>query len=276
MALGAAHALSPGHGKALAAAYLVGRRARPAHAAIFGGTVTVAHTAVVFVVGCLALVVERTVGSDALLRGMSLASAVMVISLGIVQLSRRWREAVDHSGAVGHSHALPAQPPEGLRGLVALGASAGLTPCPSALALLLSAIALHRYGFGLVLVLAFSVGVAATLTVAGLLVVMARRALDRIDWVAPAPPLAARGLLGLRPGAGHCSARPRGHPPPRSGTNASHNRAMPAQSAVGLSATYKSTFPCPAERLAGPHPFWDAFSERPFGERPREEDRDEF
>ena len=67
-ALGAAHALSPGHGKALAAAYLVGRRARAWHAVLFGAAVTVAHTAVVFLLGCLALAVERTVGSDGLLR----------------------------------------------------------------------------------------------------------------------------------------------------------------------------------------------------------------
>jgi nickel/cobalt transporter (NicO) family protein len=179
-ALGAAHALSPGHGKALAAAYLVGRRARAWHAVLFGAAVTVAHTAVVFLLGCLALSVERTVGSDGLLRWLALASAVAVMGLGVVQLSRRWREVTDHGGeGDDHSHGTPVEA-DGLRALLALGASSGLTPCPSALALLLSAIALHRYGFGLVLVLAFSLGVATTLTIAGLLVLMARRLLDRI------------------------------------------------------------------------------------------------
>jgi ABC-type nickel/cobalt efflux system permease component RcnA len=185
-ALGAAHALSPGHGKALAAAYLVGRRARASHAVLFGGAVTVAHTAVVFLVGCFALVLERTVGSDRLLRGLALASAVTVLALGIVQLSRRWREIAGESQAHGHSHAAAADSsPEGWRSLVALGTSSGLTPCPAALALLLSAIALHRYGFGLVLVLVFSLGVATTLALAGLLVVMARRLLDRMTIAEP-------------------------------------------------------------------------------------------
>jgi ABC-type nickel/cobalt efflux system permease component RcnA len=183
-ALGAAHALSPGHGKALAAAYLVGRRARASHAVLFGGAVTVAHTVVVFVVGCFALVLERTIGSDRLLRGLALASAVAVLVLGIVQLSRRWREVTGESEAHGHSH-LAAVSPDGWRSLVALGTSSGLTPCPSALALLLSAIALHRYGFGLVLVLVFSLGVATTLALAGLLVVMARRLLDRMTVAEP-------------------------------------------------------------------------------------------
>ncbi len=178
-ALGAAHALSPGHGKALAAAYLVGRRARAAHAILFGASVTVAHTAVVFLFGCLALAVERTLGSDRLLRGLALASAATVLALGVVQLSRRWREVTgDHTHT--HGHRPIAEPSDGLRALVALGASSGLTPCPSALALLLCAIALHRYGFGLVLVLAFSLGVATTLSIAGLLVVLARERLARI------------------------------------------------------------------------------------------------
>ena len=180
-ALGAAHALSPGHGKALAAAYLVGRRARASHAVLFGAAVTVAHTAVVFLVGCLALALERTIGSDRLLRGLALASAATVVALGVVQLSRRWREIDGRLRPAMATATRPRPSPRmDSRSLVALGASSGLTPCPSALALLLSAIALHRYGFGLVLVLAFSLGVATTLAIAGLLVVMARRLLDRM------------------------------------------------------------------------------------------------
>ncbi len=117
--------------------------------------------------------------------------------LGVVQFSRRWQELIGNAAAHGHSHATAVASPagattrspgagtssEGLRGLLILGASSGLTPCPSALALLLSAIALHRYGFGLVLVVAFSIGVATTLAIAGLLVVMARQLLDRIHGV---------------------------------------------------------------------------------------------
>jgi nickel/cobalt exporter len=182
--LGAAHALSPGHGKVMAAAYLVGRRARASQALLFGATVTVAHTAVVFLVGCLALAVERTVGSDRLLRGLEVASAITIMALGIIQLSRRWQEATTAGG--GHDHAHGGERfTDGARSLLALGASSGLTPCPSALAVLLTAIAIHRYAFGLVLVLAFSFGVAITLTATGLLVVMARRLLDRISGAAP-------------------------------------------------------------------------------------------
>jgi nickel/cobalt exporter len=184
-ALGAAHALSPGHGKAMAAAYLVGGRAGPQEAVLFGISVTVAHTAVVFLVGCLALGLERTVGSDRLLRDLELASAVTIVAVGIVQLSRRWREATGDARPHDHAPTPSLAAKDGPRSMVALGVSSGLTPCPSALAVLLAAIAIHRYGFGLILVLAFSLGVALTLTGTGLMVVMARRLLDRMAGAAP-------------------------------------------------------------------------------------------
>jgi nickel/cobalt exporter len=174
LALGAAHALSPGHGKALAAAYLVGRRTHAGHAVGFAAAVTVAHTIVVFAVGCAVLALERTVGSDRLLRALEAVSAGAVVLLGIVQVSRRLREAA--SGGR-HDHDEPLQPDGTWRSLIALGVSAGLSPCPSALALLLAAIALGRYAFGLVLVVAFSIGVATTLTLVGLLVIGTRRRL---------------------------------------------------------------------------------------------------
>lgn len=65
------------------------------------------------------------------------------------------------------------------RSLLALGVSGGLIPCPSALIVLLGAIALNRIGFGLILVLAFSLGLAATLTVIGMMFIYAGRVFER-------------------------------------------------------------------------------------------------
>ncbi len=184
LGLGAAHALSPGHGKTLAAAYLVGRRARPRQALVFGATVTVAHTAVVFLIGGLAVTIERSVGSDRLMRGVEIVSALTVLALGAVQLSRRWRELATGHADHDHAEALPTSG-TGAESVVALGAASGLVPCPSALAILLTAIALHRYAFGLVLVLSFSLGVAVTLTTVGLVVVVARGWVDRAPRARP-------------------------------------------------------------------------------------------
>jgi nickel/cobalt transporter (NicO) family protein len=60
-------------------------------------------------------------------------------------------------------------------GLIVLGASAGIIPCPSALVVLLGAIAQHELGLGLALIVAFSAGLAATLMGLGLAVVWSRR-----------------------------------------------------------------------------------------------------
>ena len=67
------------------------------------------------------------------------------------------------------------------RGLLGVGVSAGLLPCPSALVVLLAAIALHRIGFGLALIVAFSLGLAATITGIGLVAVLAKRAFGRMS-----------------------------------------------------------------------------------------------
>jgi ABC-type nickel/cobalt efflux system permease component RcnA len=194
--LGAAHALSPGHGKLLAAAVLTGRRARIGHAFTFGATVAVAHTAVVFLTGVLAVAVEHTVSSHRFVRGLETAAAVTVLVLGVVQLSSRLREAASPEAA--HEHAPLAVPGGDRFGLVALGASAGIVPCPSGLAILFGAIALHRYGLGLVLVFAFSAGVALTLTAVSAMVVAARRLVDRVGarhWIVRLAPVGSSAVV---------------------------------------------------------------------------------
>jgi ABC-type nickel/cobalt efflux system permease component RcnA len=74
-------------------------------------------------------------------------------------------------------------------GLLAMGASAGVIPCPSALVVLLAAVAQHQILLGLVMIVAFSVGLAATLSGLGLAVVWARGTVGRVS--VPTPVLAA-------------------------------------------------------------------------------------
>ena len=68
-----------------------------------------------------------------------------------------------------------------MRGLVAMGAAAGLIPCPSALVVLLGAVAQGQIALGMLLIVAFSVGLAATLTALGLAVVLASRVLRHVQ-----------------------------------------------------------------------------------------------
>lgn len=177
---GAAHALTPGHGKALVAGYLVGTRGRPRHAFALGATVTVTHTAGVFGLGLVTLGLSTVVVPEQVYPWLTLVSGLLVVGVGAGVLLRRARHARGHHGHHGaHHHHDHHGDDIGVRGILGIGAAAGLLPCPSALVVLLSAIALHRLAFGLALIVAFSVGLAATITSIGLAAVLARRAFGR-------------------------------------------------------------------------------------------------
>jgi ABC-type nickel/cobalt efflux system permease component RcnA len=186
---GAAHALTPGHGKAIVAGYLIGSRGKPRHAVLLGGVVTVTHTVGVFALGLVTLALSQFVVPEKLYPWLTLASGVLVIAVGASVFWNRWRHRRVHEHSCprdqehGHPHGHAHEHPE--RGILGIGVAAGLLPCPSALVVLLSAIALHRIGFGLALILAFSVGLAATITTIGLLAVLARRVFSRVSLDGP-------------------------------------------------------------------------------------------
>jgi nickel/cobalt transporter (NicO) family protein len=185
---GALHALSPGHGKAMVAAYLVGTRGKPRHAIALGATVTVTHTIGVFALGVVTLALSQYVLPEDLYPWLTLISGVLVVGIGASVLRTRMRKARHaHHHHHHHEHDLS------WKGLVGMGTAAGLIPCPSALVVLLAAISQHEVALGLLMITAFSLGLAATLTGLGLIVVSARR------WIPPR--LAAGRLAALLPAA---------------------------------------------------------------------------
>jgi nickel/cobalt transporter (NicO) family protein len=175
---GAAHALTPGHGKAIVAGYLVGSRGKPRHAVLLGGIVTVTHTAGVFALGLVTLLLSQFVVPERLYPWLTVASGLLVVAVGGSVFWSRWRHG--HAHQHDHDHDHHHHNTHDTRSLLGIGVAAGLLPCPSALVVLLSAIALHRVGFGLALIVAFSLGLAATITLIGLLAVFARRAFGRL------------------------------------------------------------------------------------------------
>jgi nickel/cobalt transporter (NicO) family protein len=170
---GAAHALSPGHGKAIVTAYLVGRRGTPRDALLLGGIVTVTHTIGVFALGLVTLALSQFVVPDELYPWLNLVAGLLVLGVGASVFWNRARRRRYHHH---HHHDLER------RSLVAVGISGGLLPCPSALVVLLAAISLHRVAFGLLLIVAFSLGLAATISAIGLAAVLARRAFSRLGF----------------------------------------------------------------------------------------------
>jgi nickel/cobalt exporter len=172
---GAAHALSPGHGKAIVAAYLVGTRGTARHAALLGLVVTVTHTIGVFGLGLITLALSQFVVPSTLYPWLNLASALLVVSVGLTVLRSRVTHARAHrDGHDHHHHDHDHGYAGGLRGLVATGISGGILPCPTALVVLLAAISLHRIGYGLLLIVAFSIGLATAVTAIGIVAVTAK------------------------------------------------------------------------------------------------------
>jgi ABC-type nickel/cobalt efflux system permease component RcnA len=183
---GAAHALTPGHGKAIVAGYLVGSRGTPRHAVYLGLIVTATHTAGVFALGLVTLLLSRFLVPEQLYPWLTVASGLLVVGVGLSVLAGRVRHARAHAhGHEHHHHDHGHDHGYGRGGLLGVGVAAGLLPCPSALVVLLGAIALHRVGLGLALILAFSVGLAATVTAVGLVAVLARRAFARLSLNGP-------------------------------------------------------------------------------------------
>ncbi|HEY8563134.1 MAG TPA: sulfite exporter TauE/SafE family protein [Pyrinomonadaceae bacterium] len=210
--LGAMHAMSPGHGKTVVGAYLVGARGTPKHAAFLGLTVTVTHTLGVFALGLVTLFASSYILPEKLLPFLSFVSGLLVLYIGLTMFKTRlfsalgWETAGhhgdrphhrehfhgehshdphhghhshdgfthEHDGHV-HSHLPPAD--ISWKSLTALGISGGLLPCPSALVLMLSAISVGRVGYGFALTIAFSFGLAATLTAVGLLFLLVGKTL---------------------------------------------------------------------------------------------------
>jgi ABC-type nickel/cobalt efflux system permease component RcnA len=206
--LGAVHALTPGHGKTLVAAYLVGQRGTVWHALLLGLVTTLTHTGVVFAVAVSLLLfypqgkISEQEQQD-LQMILGLVGGLLVTFLGFWLLLRRLSGRADHIHIGGHghhhhhgpgghhhhdhghadhfhdehshAHPVPAgSEPVGWWGLIVLGATGGLVPCWDAVAILLLAVGANLLWLALPVLLAFSAGLAGVLVLVGVLVVHAK------------------------------------------------------------------------------------------------------
>ena len=238
--IGCMHATTPGHGKTMVAAYLVGERGTPKHALVLGAVVTLTHTVSVFALGIATYFLAGSFAPEKVTKVLGILSGLSIVVIGLwlmyqramklVGAEPRSHDAHDHihhdheqrpvrahalAGAQAHPHAPALQlvvphrhgngpvhshgpgghdhdhgpgghshVPEGpitMGSLIALGASGGLVPCPSALVLLLSSIAIGRIAFGLALLVSFSLGLAGVLMGIGLVVLYAKHLLPKTE-----------------------------------------------------------------------------------------------
>ncbi|MDO9300098.1 MAG: hypothetical protein Q7T89_01895 [Anaerolineales bacterium] len=226
LALGALHALTPGHGKTVVAAYLVGSRGTAWHAVVLGSVVTLTHTGSVFLLGIVTLAASQYIMPTRIIPALEILSGVMIILLGGALLFPRLREwrvnrqreglrpspaeiemedgkkrlvinqtIEDNEPSHKHDGTIPRMPQVGnplaalsWRSLITLGISGGLVPCPDAIAILLVAIAINKIFLGLALIISFSIGLAVILIVIGLLMVNGGRLFARMNFLSRLAP----------------------------------------------------------------------------------------
>jgi len=214
--LGALHALEPGHGKSIVAAYLVGSRGTIRHAVVLGAVVTLTHTSSVIALGLVLLYLQEHVAPAAVGPAVTIISGLAIFAIGLLLLIARSQggshhhshghehtHAHDHT----HSHSNEPVPPHdhphphrehpheaeveagrdaiSMKTLVPLGISGGMVPCPPAIVALLFAFSMGRVAFGLAVILAFSVGLAVVLTAIGIAMVTLRDFAGRFSQTGP-------------------------------------------------------------------------------------------
>ena len=148
--LGALHALEPGHGKSIMAVFVMGTDAKLKDALLLGMTIVVSHVIVVLALGVASIYLVKALNVDTTHDIMSVVGGVILIGVGAWILRKYFHP---------HEHAIDTK-----KGVIAIGLSTGLIPCPAALAVLLFSIANNQIYNGLIYVLIFSVGLAIAIT----------------------------------------------------------------------------------------------------------------
>jgi nickel/cobalt exporter len=205
IALGALHAFEPGHGKSLIAAYMIGTKGRAIDGILLGLIVTFTHTFSVIILGIIAKLMAGRFTDAQLHTWMGLASAILILAVGIWMLKERLGgndghthlhffckdghhhdhdhghgHHHDHDHGHGHHHDHPHDHDHGhvhhhpaagektdMWRLLLLGISGGLVPCPAAIATLLAAIGAGRTAKGLTMALFFSLGLGLVMMTIG-------------------------------------------------------------------------------------------------------------
>ncbi len=182
LVLGMGHALAPGHGKTVMAAYLIGERGTVWHAFVLGAIVTCTHVWSVILLGMVTLYAAEQFSEEQVTFWTGVASGIIIVAIGLALFHRRLsaylaaRKALQHGpdgNAQSHVVSTEDRSPPTYGSVMWLGISGGIVPCPAALIVLLLAIKFGRLQLGLLLLLAFSLGLAAILVAIGIAVVKA-------------------------------------------------------------------------------------------------------
>lgn len=185
--LGIAHAASPGHGKTLVVATLLGSKGSLGKVVLLAAMVAVTHTVGVMLLALIVLTANDALLPQEITPFITLGAAVLVVVFGADLARRAIRARSRPTVAFGrhdpddrhtHDHGLPqtAVGPELTRGYaLSIGLVGGLVPNGTALIVLLTAVAFHEIWLGVLLVATFGLGIAAALAAVGVAAIVIRR-----------------------------------------------------------------------------------------------------
>lgn len=200
--LGAFHALSPGHGKAMVAAFLAGSKGTFLTVIQLGTIITFTHVFSVIILGIVSLFLSHYFLAQDLIPWLGTASGLLVFIAGYILLAKRALYHHDHHHIHDHDHDHPNMNTAfKFRDIITLGIAGGMVPCPSAMVILLFAIAVNQILFGLLLIISFSLGLASVLIFIGVCVIKTSGFLEKFDtvnsWIQRLPVFSAGIIMVL-------------------------------------------------------------------------------
>lgn len=201
--LGALHAMEPGHSKSLMASFMVATRGDGVDAVLLGVSAALSHTLIVWGIAIAALTLGDNLIEERLVPWLALASGLIALALAAYLLLRidsahGAHHGHHHHGRGHHHHGGDALPTGrvGRGAVIWFGLTGGLTPCPSAVAVLLLCLQIKALALGVAFVGAFSIGIAATLVAVGLAAAWGAARLDgKFDAFARWAPIASALLI---------------------------------------------------------------------------------
>ncbi len=184
------HALEPGHGKSAIAAYAVGYNSNKRHILVLGISTAIAHTASIFILAFILGTMVTSVAGETVHKWIETISGTLLLMTGaflLVRAIRKNREAdcceSKHSScSCGPESVSANDKPISFALVSVLGISGGLIPCPTALAVLLSAMTTGQLSHGMWTVCLFSVGISITLCSVALVASFASKSQRRLPF----------------------------------------------------------------------------------------------
>jgi nickel/cobalt exporter len=191
LAYGVFHAAGPGHGKTVVSSYFVANEPRVTHVLLVGNLIALVHALSALTVVLVLTFLFRgflSSGVDQANGYIQKVSFGIIAAIGLYLLVQRIRGRSHqhfhpHGGEEGHQHEVGHEhdrPARGLRSLLVIALPAGMIPCPGAIAVIVFALSLHMFWVSVISVAAMSLGMGITISVAALLVVLAKRGALRL------------------------------------------------------------------------------------------------